>query len=216
MKNVRVLIVLFLISLFLTSCSDKKQENPVEPVTEDALTKLLQDAPEDVRAAMLKEIPEDLKKEISKEISNDHYELLKRGRLLIALGQAVSPPPFFDPNGQCAPLLTVNPIIGDGIGTVIGRHTVLQSHCFNPQSLEFTNGAATLTTVQGNHQLFETYYGTLTPTQDPNVLIIRGNSTFVGGTGKFNGTTGSGIAIGTLNITNGETVLLNISTLFTN
>lgn len=216
MKTVKFFFIIgVLFILVLSGCSEVENEIPTQTAVEDPLTNLLQDASADVREKILKDIPEDLRMEISMEISEEHHRLSKRGRLFIALIQAVSPPPFFDPNGKCAPLLTIDPIQGEGIGTLVGRHTVVQSHCFNPETFEFTNGFVTLTTASGNHQLFEEYYGTLTPTKNPDILTIRGNTNFVGGTGRFNGASGAGFAIGTLNIANGESLLLNISTLDT-
>ena len=100
-----------------------------------------------------------------------------------------------------------------GSATYLGRFTDVQSHCFNPATLEFTDGFATFTSVGTGEQLFIPYWGVLASTSDPTLLKILGNTTFSGGTGRFAGATGQGIARGTLNVATGETLLVGVGTL---
>ncbi len=210
-KSIRLFMFIFAL-LLIAGCSNEKQTTPTEPVTEDQLAKLLKDVPDDVRSEILTETPEEVRAELSNEITRYMSKELNSGQFFIALVKSIAPAP--NPAGRCAPLLlTVDPITGSGIGTITHRFTIVQSHCLNPVSLEFTEGEAVLTAVISGDQLWETYFGSLIPTMNPNIFIIKAKTTFTGGTGIFEGATGNGFAIGVLNISTGKSTLINVSTL---
>jgi len=212
-KSIR--LFLFIFALLMASCSNEKQTTPTEPVTEDQLAILLKDAPDDVRSEILRETPEEVRTELSKEFTQNMSKELNSGQFFIALIRGIAPLPNLA--GRCAPfLLTLDPITGSGIGTIIHRFTTVQSHCLNPLSLEFTEGEAVFTAVSSGDQLWETYFGNLIPTINPNILIINGRTTFTGGTGMFEGATGNGFVIGVLSFSTGKLTLINFSTLNSN
>ncbi len=209
-KHIRLFLFIFTL-LFIASCSNEKQSTPTEPVTEDQLTKLLKNVPDDVRSEILKETPEEVRAQLSDEITRSISKELNSRGFFVALLKNVSPAPTL--SGRCFPLLTVDPITGSGIGTTINRFTILQSHCFNPATLEITEGEAAFTSVSNGDQLWETYFGNLILTMNQNILLISGRTTFTGGTGMFEDATGNGYAVGVLNLRTGKSTLLNISIL---
>ncbi len=76
-----------------------------------------------------------------------------------------------------------------GTGTIshLGRTTVVQSHCFNPSTGEYTAGVMTLTAANGD-QVFTTYAGERTSEAQAEVQF-----TITGGTGRFEGASGGGV-----------------------
>lgn len=75
-----------------------------------------------------------------------------------------------------------------GQGTHVGRFTTLGELLVNTDTFQFT-GTNTLTAANGD-KIFIEITGGLTPTNDPQEFIISVETTFVGGTGRFNNATG--------------------------
>lgn len=78
-------------------------------------------------------------------------------------------------------------LAGSGTISHLGRTTVVQSHCFDPLTGEYTAGVMTLTAANGD-QLFATYAGERSPEGQPEVQF-----TIAGGTGRFDGASGGGV-----------------------
>ena len=78
---------------------------------------------------------------------------------------------------------------GGGTATHLGRHTFT----FRAE-IDLTTGTglgqSTFVAANGD-RLFTTGSGQATPTADPGILSIKGTSTIDGGTGRFEGATGS-------------------------
>lgn len=193
-------LILLTVVLFFGGCSKDSEFNPA-PTAPSSL---------EAQAALSKQILAEIPEALLKEIPENEQAEVRAGRRFIWYLQGQGD--FPNPAGRCAPLLTVN-ISGTGIGTYIGRFTDEQSHCLNPATFEFVDGFAVFTSVRSDEQLFINYWGTLAPTSDPTVLQINGNTTNDGGSGKFDGATGQGTAIGTLNVATGEAQLVGIGTL---
>ena len=96
------------------------------------------------------------------------------------------------PSTAC-PILQVR-LHGGGTATLLGRYTITNSHCLDPSTGEFTNGAFTKTAANGD-QLFGTYHGQTLP---DNTLV--GSLAFTGGTGRFADATGNTTMRGRLTI----------------
>ena len=108
------------------------------------------------------------------------------------------------PGDRC-PALTIQ-IEGAGTATHLGALTTVQSHCVTPPSFDFTLGEFTLTAANGD-QLFGTYEGQFLPLAPP-LVAIDGELTFTGGTGRFAGATGSGVASGEQNLATGDATVV--------
>ncbi len=196
MKTMRYLLLAA--ALLVAGCSPSGDSNPAAPTALELQAEQNQQILAKVPAALLNQIPQ-----------TDQIEV-RAGRLFIWYLQGQGTPPDFA--GRCAPLATIN-VTGSGIATHLGRYTDVQSHCLNFATLEFSDGFATFTSVRNGEQLHIPYGGVLVPTADPVLLKIEGNTTFAGGTGKFAGATGQGIARGILNVATGEVQLMGVSTL---
>lgn len=199
MKHRIFIALIIAVAWLFASCS--KDEEPTAPSSVE------------MQAAQNKQILAEIPETLLKEFPENELTEVRAGRLFIWFVEALGAPP--DPQGRCAPLLTVN-VTGSGVATHLGRFTDEQSHCLNPATLEFTEGFATFTSIRTGDQLFIPYWGVLAPTPDPTLFKILGNTTFSGGTGRFEGATGQGIARGILNVATGETQLVGISTLHLN
>lgn len=186
--------------LFFVGCS---KDGDFEPALTVSSTN-------ETQADLNKQILADMPKALLQEIPEREQAEAGAGRLFVwyLKGQGDFP----NPAGRCAPLLSVN-ITGTGIGTTIGRFTDEQSHCLNPDTFEFTQGFANFVSAKTGEQLFLSYWGVLTPTSDPAVFKIKGNTTLDSGTGTYEGATGQGSAYGTLNVATGEAELVGIGTL---
>jgi hypothetical protein len=91
---------------------------------------------------------------------------------------------------------------GSGQGTHVGHFDIQQSHCFayppSLPTLETVDGHATITAANGD-QLEFTYEGDFTHLfgpEGPIAVHIEGEIEVVGGTGRFEGATGSGTYLG--------------------
>jgi hypothetical protein len=97
---------------------------------------------------------------------------------------------------------------GLGNATHLGRFESAEwYHCFDPaRPLEFTDGRYTFTAADGS-TIHGSYFGRFLPTSDPSVLSIDGRWTIAGGTGRFRGASGGGVATGTSGAAAGVLVL---------
>jgi len=102
--------------------------------------------------------------------------------------------------GRC-PVLTTE-IAGTGVATHLGRASDVQSDCFAPPSLAFTDGRFTFVAANGD-ALEGTYSGELVPVAPP-VFAINGHFNITGGTGRFTGARGTGIESGEVNLATGK------------
>lgn len=185
-------------AMLFVSCSNGNESHPTAPSAVELQAEQNKQILAGLPATLLKQIPE-----------NEQAEL-RAGQLSIWYLQGQGGPP--DHGGLCAPLLNVS-LTGAGVGTHIGRFTEVQSHCLNPATFEFTDGFAAFTSDKSGDQLSMAYRGVLVPTSDPIMLKIEGNTSLAGGTGKFDGATGEGIARGFLNVTNGEAQLVGVGSM---
>ncbi len=97
---------------------------------------------------------------------------------------------------------------GGGHATHLGRFSTSQYHCLDPADpLAFTEGVFTFTAANGD-TVFGTYAGRFIPTTVEGVSTVDGTFTFTGGTGRFAGASGGGLATGSGTATGG-TVFLN-------
>jgi hypothetical protein len=93
-------------------------------------------------------------------------------------------------------------LVGNGYATHLGLFTETQSHCVNPQTLEFALGQSTFTSANGD-TVSGTYSGHLVIT-GPTTAAIYGVFLLTSGTGRFSGATGGGGANGTLDLVTGR------------
>ena len=106
---------------------------------------------------------------------------------------------------QSAPYLSGN-TSGSGHATHLGAVTGSGIDCITPTSAytyAFSNGVLTLTAANGD-QLRAEYQGTLTPSATPPIYTIAGTYRFIGGTGRFNGASGTGTISGLENLGTGQ------------
>lgn len=117
-----------------------------------------------------------------------------------------------DPNGRCKDpndLLDTSSTMslsGAGHALHLGRINVEQDHCVNllgPDPLAFTDGRFTLTAANGD-TVTGTYGGRLQPTGTPNLFAIDATFLITGGTGRFAGASGGGIATGMTDLLTSE------------
>jgi hypothetical protein len=100
------------------------------------------------------------------------------------------------PGGRCAPLLLVS-LQGGGTATHIGKYTIVNSHCVNPETGELTSGTFVKVAANGD-RIRGSYGGNAIPT-GPGTFNITGTITFEGGTGRFANASGTTSMTGTLN-----------------
>lgn len=93
-------------------------------------------------------------------------------------------------------------LVGAGQATHLGLFTETQSHCVNLATLDFSQGQFTFTGANGD-TVSGTYSGHLVPA-GPTTVTIYGVFVLTGGTGRFTGATGGGLATGTLDLVSGE------------
>ncbi len=119
----------------------------------------------------------------------------------------VSPPGA--PNGRCAPAITVR--IGDSVGSATGTSNF---GAFEPEHSSCTAGPPPTAVYDG---LFEwtfvagdtlrgTFSGQLAPTVTPGVLRLTNSWTVTGGTGIFEGVTGSLSSVGMVRFERGNSI----------
>jgi hypothetical protein len=94
-------------------------------------------------------------------------------------------------------------LAGTGQATHMGLFTEIQSHCVDPTTGAFTGGQFKMTGANGD-TVYGTYHGQLRFTSS-TTAAIEGLFQLTGGTGRFSGAIGGGIATGTLDFTTGET-----------
>ena len=93
-------------------------------------------------------------------------------------------------------------LVGTGHGTHVGNFTNAQSHCMNPVTLQFAYGQDTLIAANGD-MVFGAYYGQFVMIS-PTSAALYGITTTTGGTGRFAGATGGGVATGTVDLVTGQ------------
>ncbi len=104
---------------------------------------------------------------------------------------------------------------GTGTATHIGKYTIVNSHCVDPSTGALTVGRFVKTTANGD-QLFGSYVGTATLVQPPapiGIFQVSGTVTFTGGTGRFDGATGTSDMVGTLQADFSQTPVATQTTL---
>jgi hypothetical protein len=102
-------------------------------------------------------------------------------------------------DAQCPSPLLLESYQGSGTATHTGKYSIVNSHCLNPATGALTDGSFVKTAANGD-QLFGTYVGSASVIQPPSpigVFGISGTLTFTGGTGRFNGATGTTTMSGT-------------------
>ena len=114
-------------------------------------------------------------------------------------------------DGRC-PALTIA-ITGPGTATHLGSFTTEQDHCVDPTGdtpLAFTDGHYTFTAEDGS-SITGIYNGWMVPTEstaEDGLYLIEGRFTIQGGTGRFEGASGSGVADGLQNLETGKANLV--------
>ena len=126
-------------------------------------------------------------------------------RTLAGGTSTVMPGGLFEPAPAHCPVL-LQYFETQAIATHLGLVSVRQYHCIDGVSLAFTDGVALDMAANGD-ELHVRYRGTLVPTSDPTQFEIEGTWEFVGGTGRFAGVTGSGVADGETSFASGATTL---------
>jgi len=102
-------------------------------------------------------------------------------------------------DARCLAPLLLESYQGGGTATHTGKYTIVNSHCLDPASGALTNGTFLKTAANGD-QLFGTYMGSASVIQPPapiGIFRITATLTFTGGTGRFNGATGTTTMSGT-------------------
>ena len=108
--------------------------------------------------------------------------------------------------GTCAGYWQTDTIRGLGQCLHLGRATFSMTHCTN---VDFATGTGAFelgvmrVTAANGDQLFMTEHGTFQATPDPPVSHATSWWTITGGTGRFEGATGSGTGGGVLDIATG-------------
>ena len=95
--------------------------------------------------------------------------------------------------------------VASGNATHMGSVTLRSTDCVVQADgqLTFTDGRLVLTAANGD-QIIATYSGMLLPTAELPVYSLSGSYTVIGGTGRFEGATGSGTLQGSSNIVTGR------------
>jgi len=104
------------------------------------------------------------------------------------------------PNVDCGTDLVEDVHQGRGEATHLGRFSIYGGHCLEftipPEPLPYSNGFFTLTAANGDELWIETS-GVVVPSDDPNhAFEFSDPCEFVGGTGRFEGTRGTGTCSG--------------------
>ena len=98
-----------------------------------------------------------------------------------------------------APQLLVS-LAGGGKATHVGRYTIINSHCVNPETGVLTDGTFVKTAANGD-QISGTYTGNseiIQPPEPIGIFEVTGNLSFTSGTGRFAGVTGTAEMNGSL------------------
>ncbi|MGZ8392577.1 MAG: hypothetical protein ACXWWK_07030 [Gemmatimonadales bacterium] len=103
------------------------------------------------------------------------------------------------PGGRCPSSQLLVSLAGGGTATHVGKYTIVNSHCVDPETGELTAGTFVKTAANGD-RIEGTYTGGSTVIQPPPSAIfsITGTIEFDGGTGRFSGATGTATMNGTL------------------
>ena len=96
-------------------------------------------------------------------------------------------------DGSCQRITTIS---GSGTASHLGRATLTSQDCvniagFSPVTFNFVSNNVKLQAANGD-QLFATYSGTAVLQPAGGALLLSGNFTLAGGTGRFAGATGGG------------------------
>ena len=128
----------------------------------------------------------------------NRFRILRRvGLVLVAVGllalpgRASAEDRAYQLRGSAQFLPGSTDFVGAGYATHLGRYSETGSATFSGTHVD---ACATLTAATGDDQLFETISGEL----DPATGVITATVTFVGGTGRFTGVTGSAKLVGQL------------------
>jgi hypothetical protein len=104
------------------------------------------------------------------------------------------------PDARCPAPQLLTTLEGGGTATHVGKYTIVNSHCVDPNTGALTAGSFTKTAANGD-QLFGTYVGNSSVIQPPapvGIFAVTGTLTYTGGTGRFAGITGTATMEGTL------------------
>lgn len=87
-------------------------------------------------------------------------------------------------------------VFAEGQATFLGQFDAEQSHTLGPGPLDFSNGQYIFTGANGN-TMYGNYHGTLVLLAEPaGAVEFHGIWTIEGGTGRFEGASGGGTALG--------------------
>jgi hypothetical protein len=105
--------------------------------------------------------------------------------------------------GQCETSGLVLDVSGTGDATQLGNYSAHYRECFDPATGAVTAGSFTLTAANGD-KVFGTYSGQVSPTGDPSVILFNDPGVVSGGTGRFEGASGTVTQSGAANLATGE------------
>lgn len=94
---------------------------------------------------------------------------------------------------------------GSGSEPTVGSFTTTMAFCFNTDTFEYGNTEASFVAADGD-ELFLDVSGQVVPTTEPGYdLEFKDPFTIIGGTGRFEGASGSGATESYVNMTTGRT-----------
>ena len=112
---------------------------------------------------------------------------------------------FEEDAGCTAPKNFLNTQQGSGSATLVGNFTTQLTFCVNPATFEYENVQGSLVAENGD-EMFITGEGQVVPTEKEGYdLEFMDPFTITGGTGQFEGASGSGMTESYVNMTTGQT-----------
>lgn len=104
-----------------------------------------------------------------------------------------------------APMNFRNVQEGSGMEATLGNFTTTMSFCVNPATLEYGNTEASLVTENGDELFLEGGGQVVPTTREGYDLEFKDPFTIIGGTGRFEGASGSGTTDSYVNMTTNRT-----------
>ena len=105
--------------------------------------------------------------------------------------------------GPCETGGMILEVTGTGNSTRLGSYSARYRECLDPETGAVTHGTFTLTAADGD-ELFGTYSGQSAPTGEPGVVTYDDPGVITGGTGRFEGASGTANTRGSANLATGE------------